>query len=132
MLLYPRRVEGSEANRMMKMNRLVWSTGLGIVAGIICWIFTSTSPSMPASLLTLPLAISIVMNRTLLGFAIGISGWKDLNYLVHGALMGAVFSMPMALFAEPVAAALTMIAGVAYGVGIEYVVTKVLKQPMKA
>jgi hypothetical protein len=73
-----------------------------------------------------------VANRILLGFAIGISSWK-LPHLLHGGLMGLMFSFSVSigfLPANSLGFALYTTAGVIYGLAIEWLATDILKLPM--
>ena len=72
-----------------------------------------------------------VANRLLLGFAIGISGWR-IPYLLHGALLGLLFSLSVSIGFLPndiLTFALYTSAGVLYGLSIEVLATDVFKLP---
>jgi hypothetical protein len=74
-----------------------------------------------------------VANRLLLGFVIGISGWR-INYLLHGAVLGLILSLSVSIgfMADNVLGFfLYTAAGVIYGIMIEWLSTKVLKAPMR-
>ncbi|MDZ7262500.1 MAG: hypothetical protein ONB05_10400 [candidate division KSB1 bacterium] len=79
---------------MLKAKRVVIATILGLIFGFVCMYLASTSPGK----LPLVIAISIVLNRTLMGFGIGISGLR-LAWWLHGLIMGLIFSLPMAFSA---------------------------------
>ncbi len=75
-----------------------------------------------------------VANRLLLGFVIGISGWR-INYLIHGAILGLVLSISVSIGFLPdnlLGFFLFTIAGVIYGLLIEWMSTIAFKAPMKA
>lgn len=75
-----------------------------------------------------------VANRLLLGFAIGISCWKT-SYLLHGAFLGLIFSLSVSIGFLPgnwLGFFLFTVAGVLYGVLIEWLATDVFKAPMRA
>jgi hypothetical protein len=73
-----------------------------------------------------------VANRLLLGFVIGISGWR-INYLLHGAVLGLILSLSVSIgfIADNLLGfSLYTAAGVFYGVMIEWLATVVFKAPM--
>jgi hypothetical protein len=77
---------------------------------------------------------AMVANRLLLGFAIGISGWR-IHYLLHGALMGLIFSLSASigfLPDEQLPFFLYTTAWILYGVLIEWLASDIFKAPMKA
>jgi hypothetical protein len=114
-----------------KALRIVVATILGAVAGIICWQLGKSSGKIT---LDTAMILGIIANRTLLGFIIGISGLRSLNYLVHGVIIGLVATIPMSIYplagGDAVSFALLEAAGAVYGLLIELVVTKLLKAPM--
>ena len=72
-------------------------------------------------------------NRILLGFVIGISGWR-LNHLLHGALLGLLLSLSVAIGLLPglvLNFVLFTAAGIMYGIFIEFLATDLFKAPMK-
>jgi len=75
----------------MRGSRLLLTTILGFVCGIVCWRLASSSGPLSANM-----AWSIIFSRALIGFVIGISAWK-IFYLLHGVILGFVVSLPMAL-----------------------------------
>ncbi|MFO8036371.1 MAG: hypothetical protein R6U57_07075 [Anaerolineales bacterium] len=76
---------------------------------------------------------AMVANRLLLGFAIGISGWR-IHYLLHGAVMGLIFSLSVSigfLPADQLPFFLYTSAGVLYGMFIEWLSSDIFKAPLK-
>jgi hypothetical protein len=74
-----------------------------------------------------------VANRLLLGLAVGISCWR-INHLVHGAVLGLIFSLSVSIGFLPsdlLPFFLYTAAGTFYGLSIEWLSTNVLKAPMK-
>ena len=72
-----------------------------------------------------------VANRLLLGFVIGISGWR-INHLVHGALLGFLFSLSVSIGYLPdgmIDFVAYTLAGTFYGVLIEWLSTDIFKAP---
>lgn len=114
-----------------KALRITAATVLGIIAGIVCWQLGKSSGKVTFDT---PMILGTVANRALLGFVIGISGLRGLNYLLHGALIGLIATIPMALYplagGDWVSFALLEVAGAVYGFVIELVVTKLLKAPI--
>lgn len=72
-----------------------------------------------------------IANRLLLGFVIGISSWR-INHLVHGALLGFLFSLSVSIGYLPTGmldfVAFTL-AGTFYGVLIEWLSTDFFSAP---
>lgn len=114
-----------------KALRIIVATILGVVAGIICWQLSKSNPKLTFDT---PMILGVIANRALLGFIIGISGLRGLNYLVHGVLIGLVATIPMSIYplagGDVASFALLEVAGAVYGLVIELVVTKLLKAPM--
>lgn len=112
---------------MVYAKRVTIATILGVLAGIVCYLGTKSSGTIE---LTAAVVAGIILNRTLLGFIIGISGWR-INYLLHGLIIGLIASLPMAVYADIQGFILVMIAGLVYGILIELITTKLFKTPMK-
>lgn len=111
----------------MRGLRVLVTTILGFVFGIVCWLLASSgSPEMTA-----PIAWSIILSRTLLGFVIGISAWK-INYIFHGIILGFIVSIPMAMsslgFKGFKIFLGTLIMGMIYGFLIELITHFVVKE----
>jgi hypothetical protein len=73
-----------------------------------------------------------VANRLLLGFVIGISGWR-INHLVHGAVLGFLFSLSVSIGYLPegmIDFVAYTLAGTFYGVFIEWLSTDIFSAPM--
>jgi hypothetical protein len=110
----------------MRGLRVLVTTILGFVFGIVCWLLASSGGPMPASM-----AWSIIFSRALLGFVIGISAWK-INYLLHGIFLGFIVSIPMAFGSLAVKGFKiflgTLIMGMIYGFLIELITHFVVKE----
>lgn len=114
------------------MKRLAIATLFGLLSGIVCCSLASSEQELP-----LFMALSIMLSRTLIGFAIGISRFKMKHWTIHGLVMGLVFSLPsgfavMAAPENPEFSAnamffLTVGMGMFYGLMIELFTTKVFK-----
>jgi hypothetical protein len=111
----------------MRGSRLLVTTLLGFVFGVVCWLLSSSGqPQMPAAM-----AWSIIFSRALLGFVIGISAWK-INHMLHGIILGFIVSIPMALGSlafQGIKIFLgTLIMGMIYGFLIELITHLILKE----
>ena len=74
---------------------------------------------------------NLVANRIIIGFAIGISGWK-INHLLHGAVLGLIISVSASiafLLTNIFGFFVYTIAGIIYGVFIEWLSTDIFKAP---
>lgn len=110
----------------MRGLRVLVTTILGFVFGIVCWLLASSGGPMTASIVW-----SIILSRALLGFVIGISAWK-INYVLHGIILGFIVSIPMALSSLGVMGFKiflgTLIMGMIYGFLIELITHFVVKE----
>jgi len=77
---------------MQKAKRLIVATLSGALFGFVCLGLASMGPGE----LPLAVAIQIILSRMLIGFAIGISCLSLGHWSVHGLIMGAIFSFPLA------------------------------------
>jgi len=111
---------------MIKCSRLVTTTILGAVFGVICMILSRYT----ADVAFWPIGVSFILHHTVLGFAIGASSLK-MNWAAHGALWGALFGLFLAI--GQVGGALepwmAFVMPVVWGFLIEALATKVFKQP---
>lgn len=116
---------------MVNKKRLLIATLFGVLSGIVCWTMASSEGPTPWFF-----ALSTIIGRTLIGFAIGISVFK-IRWWLHGIIMGFIFSIPMALqgFYVPGKEMFillgTLIMGVIYGFFIELFTTVVFKAGAK-
>jgi len=111
----------------MRGMRLLLTTILGFVFGVVCWLLASSGqPEMPAAM-----SWSIIFSRALLGFVIGISAWK-INHMIHGIILGFIVSIPMALgglaFQGFKVFLGTLIMGIIYGFLIELIAHLIVKE----
>lgn len=114
----------------MKTKRLFICTLGGVAAGLICSIGGLLSGNIPE--LTFFAIASPFFNRIMLGFVIGISNLK-INYLLHGILMGFLVSCinSIAFLQYGLKGFLFFtIAGMIYGLLIEWFATRVFKVPV--
>ena len=112
---------------MLNTKRLVIATVFGCIFGFVCWGFSSSGGPQPWYF-----ALSTILGRTLIGFAIGMSAIK-MAWWSHGIVMGFIFSLPMAFygFYVPDQAMMiflgTLVMGIVYGFLIELFTTVVFK-----
>ncbi len=113
-----------ESRRLRLVRRIYIATIFGILAGFICmW---SASLLMESGTW---MKVSLVMNRILLGFAIGISRFR-MPWWFHGSFMGAIFGLPVALYGLEKGVAVFWafeVASVIYGFFIEFMTTVVFR-----
>ena len=112
---------------MVKASRLLTTTLLGLLFGVICMLLSRYAGTEIAFW---PLGISLLLHHTVLGFAIGASALK-MNWAAHGALWGALFGVFLAI--GQVGGALQPLIAfflpVIWGFLIETLATKAFKQP---
>ncbi len=111
------------------MKRVLIATACGVVAGLLC-VSIGVALGLNPTLQSLGWA---VLNRTLLGFVIGISALR-LHWAWHGCLMGllvgSLFSYSAWMFEGPVWLVGGLLAGsIIFGLLIELFTTVVFKQP---
>jgi hypothetical protein len=103
----------------------------GVISAVICLVGRQIIFGFP-EILWENIAATVA-NRLLLGFVIGISGWR-INYLLHGAILGFILSITVSIGFLPdntLGFFLYTPAGVIYGLMIEWISTVVFKAPMK-
>ncbi len=116
---------------MDKSKRLIVATLSGLLFGFVCFFFASSGPNP----LPWPVAVQIIISRTLIGFAIGISSFTHIHWALHGLIFGLLFSLPLAFsgmmaapspdFTPEMLFVSTIILGMIYGLLVE-VITSVL------
>lgn len=114
---------GSKAT---KSSRLVTTTVLGAVFGVICMLLSVYT----AVVAFWPTGVSFLLSHIVMGFTIGASSLK-INWAVHGALWGALFGLPLAIgcVGGTLQPWVAFIMPVIWGFLIETLATKVFKQP---
>jgi hypothetical protein len=110
--------------------RILVATLMGVVMGVICASVASAGHLLTLTTVTL---VWILLNRTIMGFVIGISGLKlhwVWNGIILGVIVGSIFSYYFYMDEHSLKLALlTPIGNAFYGFIIELVTTVVLKQP---
>jgi len=115
------------------MKRITIATLSGLLFGFVCYLFASSGGYQ----LAWPVAVQIIISRTLIGFAIGISCLKLHHWSVHGLLMGLLFSLPLAFsglmapespdYSLVSIFAWTVVLGMIYGLLIEVITSLIFK-----
>ena len=118
---------------MQKNKRILVATLSGVVFGFVCFGIASSSPGA----LAWPVIVQLIISRTLIGFAIGISCISLKHWAIHGVVMGLIFSLPLAFSgimapesAEYNKAGIflwTVILGMVYGLLIEVITSVAFK-----
>jgi hypothetical protein len=110
---------------MVKWSRVIITTVFGLVFGIMC-MFGSNWFGVPFW----PLGISYLLHHTVMGFTIGVSGWR-LHWAVHGTVWGALFGLFLSIgcIGGPLSPLMAFFMPVIYGFLIETIATKGFKQP---
>jgi hypothetical protein len=111
--------------------KVILATVLGFVCGIVCLLLAkSGGNSVPIAM-----AWAIILNRTLIGFVIGISAWR-IHFIAHGLLIGVFVSLSPALAALPTMGYNiflgTLIMGAVYGLIINFVISLVFQEKKEA
>ncbi len=109
---------------MKVLRRTIVTTVLGFLAGFFCYWISKGKVSYTPEIMW-----SVVLNRALLGFILGISVLKW-NYIFHGMIIGAIASIPLAVpafFNSPTGGWIILIAGAFYGLIIELITSGLLR-----
>ncbi len=118
---------------MQTGKRFVVASISGLICGVICYsIASSGTAALPS-----PVAAQIIASRTLIGVAIGLSRFTFGHWTIHGLVLGALFSLPLAFsglmapdnpqFSPTAMFAWTVVLGMIYGLLIELVTSVLLK-----
>jgi uncharacterized membrane protein len=110
----------------MKASRLVTTTILGAVFGVICMLATRYTAEVDFW----PIGVAFLLHHTVLGFTIGASSLK-MHWAAHGAFWGALFGVFLAIigvdiYPDPWQ---LFVIPVIWGFLIETLATKAFKQP---
>lgn len=117
----------------MKTKRLIISSLLGVVFGFVCYGFAASGNQE----ISMILALNIILGRTLIGVAIGISRFSLKHWSIHGLIMGLIFSLPAGFgamlapetpeFSHTMLMISTIIMGMIYGFLIELITSVLFK-----
>jgi len=112
------------------MKRITIAILFGLVAGLICASGAFYGHILKFSVITL---MWVLLNRAVMGFAVGISGLKlhwAANGAVIGLVVGSIFSYSLFMNLGPVLMPLVnFFVNALFGLMIEFFTTKVFKQP---
>ena len=118
---------------MQKAKRIIVATLAGVLFGFICFGLASCGSGD----LAWPIAVQIIVSRTLIGFAIGISCLSMGHWSIHGLIMGIIFSLPLAFsglmapdnpdFSKAAMFGSTIVMGMIYGFLIELITSLLFK-----
>jgi hypothetical protein len=111
------------------MKRILIATLFGLVAGVICATAASSGHLLKLTAVSL---VWILLNRTVMGFVIGISGLKlhwAWNGIVVGLVVGEIFSYFLFMNLGVKWLLLAPVGNAIFGLMIEFFTTVVFKQP---
>jgi hypothetical protein len=110
-----------------KSSRLVITTLLGLIFGVICMFLSRYGGSEVAFW---PLGVSFLLHHAVLGVAIGASSLK-MHWAAHGLFWGALFGLFLAIgqVGGALGPWLAFVMPVVWGFLIETIATKAFKQP---
>ncbi len=116
--------------------RVTVATIAGLLFGFVCFGLASSGPNP----LPWAIALQLILSRTLMGFAIGISRVHMGHWTVHGLVMGLIFSLPLSVgsfmmsggdFSSTTVFIMTNLMGAIYGLLTELITTVLFKAPME-
>ncbi|HVP36479.1 MAG TPA: hypothetical protein VMT04_05735 [Terriglobales bacterium] len=111
----------------MSGTRVFVTTVLGLIFGIIAYLMNKGMPGLTAGIYW-----SIIFEGGILGFIIGISGFK-FNYVLHGIIMGAIVYFPAALPALPMGGFVKYwVSGMVFGALIEIISHIIIREEVSA
>ncbi len=120
-------------NTAISMKRIVIATLFGLAAGCFCASGAFYAGFLPFTSINL---IWVLLNRGVMGFVIGISGFRlhwAWNGILIGLVVGSIFSYSMFMTMGPVVVPfLNAIVNGVFGLIIEFFTTVVFKQPSPA
>ncbi|MGD0013807.1 MAG: hypothetical protein ABSD56_05215 [Bryobacteraceae bacterium] len=114
------------------MKRIAIATLFGLVAGVICATLMFSSGMLKLTAVSL---VWILLNRAVMGFAIGASGLKlrwAWNGIVMGLVVGSIFSYFLFMNVGVGMLLVSPIGNAIFGLMIEFFTTVVFKQPALA
>ena len=121
---------------MVYTKRLIISVILGMIAGLVCALLSKPSlmAQLPAEMVP-GVMCNTALNRTFIGFMIGISCWR-MHWTLHGIIIGFLGSLPISapLIAQPdgvIVFVMMTVGGAVWGFLIELFTTVVFKAPMR-
>jgi hypothetical protein len=107
----------------MSGTRVFVTTVLGLIFGLIAYLMNKGMPGLTAGIYW-----SIIFEGGILGFIIGVSGFK-FNYVLHGIVMGAIVYLPASLPALPMGGFVRYwVSGMVYGALIEIISHLIIRE----
>jgi hypothetical protein len=112
------------------MKRIAIATAFGLCAGVLCATGAFAAGILKFSVITL---LWVLLNRAVMGFAIGVSGLKlrwAWNGIVIGMAVGSIFSYFLFMnVGVSILPPVNFLVNGLFGLGIEFFTTVVFKQP---
>lgn len=118
---------------MNQAKRFFVATLSGVLFGFVCFGLASSGPEP----LPWPVALQIILSRTLIGVAIGLSRFTFGHWTIHGLVLGLLFSLPLAFggymapdnpqISKDVMFIWTVALGMIYGLLIELITSVLFK-----
>jgi hypothetical protein len=110
----------------MQSKRVVVATILGLIFGVVSWLWCATMGAVPVSGI-----ISIILGCGLMGFGIGISHWQ-ISWWLHGMAMGFIFRLgfafvPLWLGRPAIEILYIIVSGIFFGFFIELITVVLFK-----
>jgi len=122
----------------MEGRRVIVATLSGVLFGFVCFGMAWSS----SGTIAWPVAVQLILSRTLIGFAIGISSITLRHWAIHGIIMGLIFSLPLAFsglmgpesleFSQAAMFSWTLILGIIYGLLIEVITSVAFRAKSQA
>ena len=122
----------------MKRKRIIVATLSGVLFGFVCLSLAWSS----SGTLAWPVAVQLIVSRTLIGFAIGISSITLRHWAIHGMVMGLIFSIPLAFsglmapespeLSQAAMFSWTLVLGIIYGLLIEVITSVAFRAKSQA
>ncbi len=111
---------------MSNLSRLAITTIFGAIFGIICMLLSKYT----AQIDFWPMGISLLLNHTVMGVAIGASSIK-MSWATHGVFWGALFGLftAIGLIGTNITPWMAFIYLIIWGFLIETIATKAFKRP---
>jgi hypothetical protein len=119
---------------MLSAKRVIIATIFGIIAGAICLVLGMLK--YPEAEFGAVQIVWVFINRTLIGFVIGISAWR-IHWAWHGIILGGIVGLPFSysmLFQGPKIIDFLVVLGIScvFGFFIELFTSAVFKAKVKS
>ncbi|MBN2014064.1 MAG: hypothetical protein JW778_02690 [Candidatus Altiarchaeota archaeon] len=113
----------------MNTKRVLIATFIGLLCGLFCAAGTMSLDN-PNLIVTTGLLVSIVYNRTLIGFIVGISEHIQMHPVLRGGIIGFFVTLAIAITSivdnptEAAGSPLLMLFGIVYGILADVIASK--------